>query len=141
MLALARDRTAGAHPYLVTAEHTRWAREVLGTGPLLAPEVKVVLDDDPDRARAIGRQHLAIYLTLPNYTNNLRRLGFDDKDLSEGGSDRLVDAVVIWGDRDEIAARVREHLDAGADHVCVQLLDDNPGLPRAGWRELAALLL
>jgi len=140
MLALARDRTAGAHPYLVTAEHTRWAREVLGTGPLLAPEVKVVLDDDPDRARAIGRQHLAIYLTLPNYTNNLRRLGFDDKDLSEGGSDRLVDAVVIWGDRDEIAARVREHLDAGADHVCVQLLDDDPGLPRAGWRELAALL-
>jgi probable F420-dependent oxidoreductase len=141
MLALARDRTAGAHPYLVTAEHTRWAREELGTGPLLAPEVKVVLSDDPDLARAIGRQHLAIYLTLPNYTNNLRRLGFDDKDLSDGGSDRLVDAVVVWGDREEIAARVREHLDAGADHVCVQLLDDDPALPRAGWRELAALLL
>ena len=141
MLELAGDRTAGAHPYLVPVEHTRYARGVLGTGPLLAPEVKVVLEDDPERARAIGRKHLAIYLTLPNYTNNLRRLGFDDKDLSDGGSDRLVDAVIIWGDRDEIAGRVKEHLDAGADHVCVQLLDEAAGLPRAGWRELAAVLL
>jgi probable F420-dependent oxidoreductase len=141
MLELARERTAGAHPYLVPPEHTRLAREVLGAGPLLAPEVKVALEVDPARARAIARQHLAIYLTLPNYTTNLRRLGFGDEDLSPPGSDRLVDAVVAWGDADRIAARVREHFDAGADHVCVQLLTDEPGLPRAGWRALAAILL
>jgi len=141
MLDLAGDRTAGAHPYLVPVEHTRQARERLGTGPLLAPEVKVVLEEDPDRARAIARKHLAIYFGLPNYTNNLRRLGFDDDDLTNGGSDRFVDAVVAWGGGDRVSARVRDHLDAGADHVCVQLLDDEPGLPRAGWRELAKLLV
>jgi len=138
MLELARERTAGAHPYLVTPEHTRFAREVLGPGPLLAPEVKVVLDRDATRARAVARQHLAIYLGLPNYTNNLRRFGFGDDDIADGGSDRLVDAVVAWGDGPVVAARVREHLDAGADHVCIQLLTDGPAIPSAGWRELAA---
>ena len=141
MLELARDRTAGAHPYLVTADHTRFAREHLGPGSLLAPEVKVVLDRDPTSARAVARQHLAIYLGLPNYTNNLRRFGFGDDDIADGGSDRLVDAVVAWGDGPAVAARVREHLDAGADHVCIQLLSAEPGLPRAGWRDLAAAVL
>src|SRR5271169_1321160 len=131
MLELARDRTAGAHPYLVTPEHTRFARSVLGVGPLLAPEVKVVLERDPAAARAVARTHLAIYMGLPNYTNNLKRFGFADSDFADGGSDRLVDAVVAWGDVASVAARVREHLDAGADHVCVQLLTDSPGLPRA----------
>ncbi len=141
MLELARDRTAGAHPYLVTADHTRFAREHLGPGSLLAPEVKVVLDRDPTSARAVARQHLAIYLGLPNYTNNLRRFGFGDDDIAGGGSDRLVDAVVAWGGGPAVAARVREHLDAGADHVCIQLLSADPGMPRAGWRDLAAAVL
>jgi len=141
MLELARDRSAGAHPYLVPAEHTRYAREVLGPGPLLAPEVKVALEEDAAAARALARKHLAIYLTLPNYTNNLRRFGFGDDDLTPPGSDRLVDAVVAWGNGVAVRKRVKEHLDAGADHVCVQLLSDEPGLPRAGWRELASALL
>ncbi len=138
MLELARDRSAGAHPYLVTPEHTRFARDILGPGPLLAPEVKVALEQDAGRARALARQHLAIYLQLPNYTNNLRRFGFGDDDLSGAGSDRFVDAVVAWGNGRTVQKRVQEHLDAGADHVCVQLLTEEAGLPRAGWRELAA---
>jgi probable F420-dependent oxidoreductase len=138
VLKLAAERTAGAHPYLVPPEHTRMAREVLGPGPLLAPDQKVVLETDAERARTIGRQGLAIYLRLPNYTNNLKRLGFTDDDIAEPGSDRLVDALIAWGDLDTIAARVRAHLDAGATHVCVQALTDTPGaLPRAAWRELA----
>jgi len=140
MLALARERTAGAHPYLVTPSHTRFAREVLGTGPLLAPEIKVVLERDPGAARTVARTHLAIYMGLPNYTENLKRFGFAEADFADGGSDRLVDAVVAWGDVASVAARVREHLDAGADHVCVQLLTADAGLPRAGWRELAGAL-
>jgi probable F420-dependent oxidoreductase len=139
MLALSRDRTAGAHPYLVTAEHTRAAREVLGPGPLLAPEVKVVLDTDPDRARALARRHLEMYLRLENYISNLHRLGFGEEDLRSGGSDRLVDAVVAWGDADAVARRVAEHHDAGADHVCVQVVSEQ-ARPRRAWRELAAAL-
>lgn len=142
MLALAAERTAGAHPYLVTPEHTRRAREVLGDRALLAPEAKVVLERDATRARAIAREHLAIYLDLPNYTRNLARLGFTDEDLSDGGSDRLVDAVVAWGDLDTVAARVREHHDAGANHVCVQVLgQDRTSLPRDAWRALAPAVL
>jgi probable F420-dependent oxidoreductase len=142
MLELARERTAGAHPYLVSPEHTAAAREVLGDGPLLAPEQKVVLETDPDTARAVARQHLAVYLRLPNYTNNLLRTGFSEDDLAGGGSDRLVDGIVVWGDLDAVAGRVRAHHDAGADHVCLQvLLADAPVFPRPEWRRLAGALL
>lgn len=102
----------------------------------------MVLESDPELAREIARRHTSRYLRLPNYTNNLRRLGFDDEDLAGSGSDRLVDAVVAWGDEDTIVSRVRAHLDAGADHVCVQVLDpDRRGLPAAQWRRLAPVLL
>ncbi|KPM53030.1 F420-dependent oxidoreductase [Frankia sp. R43] len=138
MLGLAARRSAGAHPYLVTPEHTRMAREILGPGALLAPEQKIVLETDPARARAIGRAALSIYLELPNYTNNLRRLGFTDADLAAGGSDRLVDALIAWGDLDSIRTRLEEHCAAGADQVAVQILTDNKQLPRAQWRILAA---
>jgi probable F420-dependent oxidoreductase len=141
MLELARDRSAGAHPYLVTAGHTAVARETLGVGPLLAPEVKVALETDPDKARALARQHLAIYMGLPNYTNNLKRFGFTEADFADGASDRLVDAVVAWGDGAAVKQRVQEHFDAGADHVCIQLLTEEPGVPRQGWRDLAAAVL
>ncbi|GAA4614028.1 LLM class F420-dependent oxidoreductase [Actinoallomurus liliacearum] len=141
MLELARDRTAGAHPYLVTPEHTERARQVLGPDRLLAPEVKVVLDTDPERARATARQHLGFYMKLPNYTNNLLRLGFTEDDFADGGSDRLVDAVVAWGDVEAVRRRVDAHRDAGADHAALQVLtDDRSGLPRAQWRELATAL-
>ncbi|HLH69998.1 MAG TPA: LLM class F420-dependent oxidoreductase [Candidatus Dormibacteraeota bacterium] len=142
MLELARDRTAGAHPYLVTVEHTRRARELLGPGRLLAPEQSVVLEVDPARARAVARQHLAMYLQAPNYTNNWLRLGFTPGDLENGGSDRLVDEVVAWGDLEAIAERVNRHLEAGADHVCVQVARDDgrATLPREEWRRLATLL-
>ncbi len=136
MLELARARSAGAHPYFVPVEHTRRAREALGPR-LLAPEQAVVLESDPGRARAIARAHVERYLGLPNYVNNLRWLGFTEDDLR--GSDRLVDAVVAWGDEAAIAVRVREHLAAGADHVCIQVL--NGGLPRAEWRRLAPALV
>jgi probable F420-dependent oxidoreductase len=140
MLELARDRALGAHPYLVTPEHTRRAREILGVEKFLAPEQGVVLEADPDRARAIAREHLSVYLGLPNYTNNLRRLGFSDEDLSDGGSDRLVDEVVAWGSVDEIRERIDAHREAGADQVVIQVLTDRDELPRAEWRELAPAL-
>jgi probable F420-dependent oxidoreductase len=123
VVRLAAERTAGAHPYLVTPEHTARAREILGAGPLLAPEQKVVLDTDAEKARSLGRERLAPYLRLENYTNNWRRLGFTDADLAAGGSDRLVDAMVAWGDEEAIRARVAEHFAAGADQVAVQVLD------------------
>jgi probable F420-dependent oxidoreductase len=141
MLAASRDRAAGAHPYLTTPEHTRKAREILGAGPLLAPEVKVVLDTDPDRARVTARDHLALYLRLPNYTGNLLRLGFVEDDLRDGGSDRLVDAVFAWGDLDAVRDRVAAHHQAGADHVALQVITaDRTQLPRRQWRELAAVV-
>jgi probable F420-dependent oxidoreductase len=141
MLELARQRTAGAHPYLVTPAHTQRAREALGPGHLVAPEQGVVLETDPAAARAIARQHLSRYMVAPNYVNNWRRLGMGDEDLLDGGSDRLVDALVAWGDESAIAARVQEHRDAGADHVCVQVLTDQPAeLPRREWRALAPAL-
>ena len=140
MLDLARDRSAGAHPYLVTPEHTRQARAALGEGRLLAPEQGVVLEADPARARAIARQHLARYLLAPNYVNSWLRLGFTPDDLADGGSDRLVDALIAWGDVDAIWERIAEHYQAGADHVCIQALTDEPtALPRAAWRALASL--
>jgi len=124
MLELARDRADGAHPYFVPASHTPLAREALGPGKLLIPEQAVVLSTDPDQARRIARGHMQVYLQLPNYVNNLKRLGYTDEDISAGGSDRLVDAIVAWGDEAAIAARVREHRDAGADHVLLQPLGD-----------------
>jgi probable F420-dependent oxidoreductase len=142
MLTLARERAAGAHPYLTTPEHTQRAREILGADRLLAPEQRVVLETDRAAARELGRRHLAVYLRLPNYTNNLRRLGFTDDDLAGGGTDRLVDSLVAWGDEDTIARRVREHRDAGADHVCIQVVTpDRNSLPRQAWRRLAPALV
>lgn len=139
MLELARTRAAGAHPYNVTPEHTAEARAALGPDALVLPEHAVALTTDADRARRLGRAHLATYLGLPNYTNNLRRLGFGDDDFAGGGSDRLVDALVAWGDVAAIEARIRDHRDAGADHVCIQVLIEE-GLPREEWRELAPAL-
>jgi probable F420-dependent oxidoreductase len=140
MLELARTRSAGAHPYNVTPEHTAQARRALGPEGWLLPEQAVALTTDSDLARKLGRDHLTHYFALPNYTNNLRRLGFGDADFSAGGSDRLVDALVAWGDEDTIASRVREHMDAGADHVCIQVLSEEGLLPRRAWRELAPAL-
>jgi probable F420-dependent oxidoreductase len=140
MLELARERSAGAHPYLGTVEHTRRAREVLGAGPLLAPEQAVVLETDPERARAIAREYLTIYLQAPNYTNNWLRLGFTPDDLTGGGSDRLVDALVAWGSLDTIRERVAQHFHAGADHVCLQVLTaDRAAMPHGEWQTLASL--
>ncbi len=141
MLALARDRSAGAHPYLVTVEHTALARDVLGPDRLLAPEQAVVVEADPVRARMIGRQHLAPYLQLPNYTNNWLRLGFTAEDLAGGGGDRLIDGLVAWGTTEAIRNRIAEHYRAGADHVCIQVkTEDGTRLPRDEWRTLAAAL-
>jgi len=141
MLALAGERTRGAHSYYVPPEHTAFARDVLGPGPLLAPEQKVILESDPTTAREIARANIAGYLSLPNYANNLRRLGFADDDIAQC-SDRVVDAIVAWGDEDAVRTRVQAHLDAGADHVCVQVLpSDDPARIRADWHTLAAALL
>ena len=139
MLELARTRAAGAHPYNVTPDHTAQARSALGPDALVLPEQAVALTTDPDRGRRLGRQHLEHYLSLPNYTNNLRRLGFGDDDFAGGGSDRLIDALVAWGDVDAIASRVQQHRDAGADHVCIQVVIEE-GFPKEEWRELAPAL-
>ncbi|MCE3033071.1 MULTISPECIES: LLM class F420-dependent oxidoreductase [Streptomyces] len=142
MLQLAGDRAAGAIPYLVTPEHTAQAREILGQGPLLAPEFKVVLEQNPTRAREIARAYLARYLELPNYTDNFLRLGFDESDVTGGGSDRLIDAVFAWGDDDRIRRRVHAFHEAGADHVALQVVTEETGrtIPREQWRRLALLL-
>lgn len=138
---LAGERSLGAHPYLVTPEHTRLARDVLGAGPLLAPEQKVVLSIDEDEVRRIAGPVVEFYLRLPNYVNNLRRIGFTDDDVRGSGSQRLVDALIAWGDPEAVAARVAEHHAAGADHVCVQVLTGRGGLPREQWRALAPALV
>lgn len=126
MLTLAAERTSGAHPYFVPVEHTRFAREVLGPDAFLAPEQAVVPEADPETARRIARVHTARYLAADNYRRNLQRMGRRDPDLAGGGSDSLVDAVVAWGDDDTIAARIRSHLDGGADHVAVQVFTEDP---------------
>ena len=142
MLELARTRTAGTHPYLVTPELTAMARAGMGPDGLVASEVGVVLETDPSKAREIARLHLQTYLALPNYANNWKRHGFTDDDIADGGSDRLVDALIGWGDEAAIAARVQQHRDAGADHVCVQVLTSDPrALPVDEWRTLAPVLL
>lgn len=142
MLGLSRDRAAGSHPYLVTPEHTADARAILGEGPLLAPELKVVLETDPDRARTLARDSLARYLELPNYTNNFQRYGFTEHDFSDGGSDRLIDALFAWGDDGRIRARIDAFHSAGADHVALHVVTDGhqAALPRAEWRRVAELL-
>jgi probable F420-dependent oxidoreductase len=141
MLALSAERAVGAHPYFVPVEHTARARQTLGEGPLLAPEVTVVLESDPGQARKLARTFTTGYLALPNYANNLRTLGFVEDDLAGGGSDRLVDAIVGWGDVDAVAARVKAHVEAGADHVCVQVVSaGRDEFPLAEYRALAPAL-
>ena len=142
MLRLAAERAGGAHPYFVPPEHTARAREILGSDRLLAVEQAVVLETDSTKAREIARAHASRYLALPNYANNLRRLGFGDEDLVGGGSKRLVDAIVAWGDMTAVIERVRAHQSAGANHVCVQVLPPDPqALPIREWREVASALL
>jgi probable F420-dependent oxidoreductase len=141
MLRLAAEHADGAHTYLVTPEHTARARHILGPSKLLVPEQAVILETDKARAHEIGRRHLRRYLTLPNYTDNLHRLGYTNDDLDHHGSDRLVDALVAWGDEAAIAERLHQHHQAGADHVCIQVLDpDFRGLPLTQWRRLATIL-
>jgi probable F420-dependent oxidoreductase len=141
MLELAAERADGAHPYFVPVEHTAMARERLGSGAFLAVEQTAVIDSDPARAREVARAFSQRYLSLENYANNLRRLGWSDDDIAGGGSDRLIDAVVAQGPVEAVAERVRAHLDAGADHVCVQLRSRDPrDLCAAGYRELLEAL-
>jgi probable F420-dependent oxidoreductase len=140
MLDLAAARTAGTHPYFVPVAHTRVARERVGPGRLVAPEVACVVDTDPARARAVARDYAKLYLGLRNYTQNLLELGFTEADLADGGSDRLIDAVIPQGSAEQIAEVVHAHLDAGADHVCLQPLGEE-GIPRASWTALAKVLV
>lgn len=140
MLGLAATRAGGAHPYLVTPDHTRYAREQLGEGPLLLPEQTVLLTTDRDEARSVGTDWLRSYLALPNYRNNLLRTGFTEEEV-ETVSDRLFDAIIAWGDEQTVLSRVQQHLDAGADHVCVQVLTADPReFPRDQWRRLSRAL-
>lgn len=143
MLELAATRASGAHPYLTTPEHTERARKLMGDGPLLAPEQMVVLETDGQKARAIARAMLTVYLRAPNYVRNLRTLGFGDSDWADpaAASDRLVDAIVAWGTAEEVATRVTEHFEAGADHVCIQVLRGDMEIPLGEWRALGELLL
>jgi probable F420-dependent oxidoreductase len=141
MLELSATRARGAHPYLATPDHTREAREVLGDGPLLLPELTVVLTENREEARAIGSDWLRAYIGLPNYGNRLLRSGFTADDVSSV-SDRVFDAIIAWGDEEAVQRRVNEHRAAGADHVCVQVLTaDQREFPREQWRRLAAALL
>jgi len=140
MLALSAARTRGAHPYLVTPEHTAYARSVVGQGPLLLPEQGVILCDTYDEARRIGTDTLRAYLSMPNYANNMLRSGFSEEDVTQV-TDRLFDALIAWGDEEAVMRRVAEHHAAGADHVCVQVLTDDPrAFPREQWRRLAAAI-
>jgi probable F420-dependent oxidoreductase len=140
MLELSANRSRGAHPYLVTPDHTRYAREHLGDGPLLLPEQTVLLTKDETEARKLGTDWLRAYLALPNYANNLLRSGFTQEDVTSV-SDRLFDAIIAWGDEETVLRRVNEHLAAGADHVCVQVLTADPTeFPREQWRRLGAAL-
>ncbi len=140
MLDLAAERSLGTHPYFTTPEHTRFARERVGPGALVAPELAVVVETDAERAREDARAYAASYLRMSNYTSNLMRFGFTERDIADGGSDRLIDAVIPHGSAERIAEAVREHLDAGADHVCLQPLGHGPA-PVEDYRPLAAALL
>ncbi len=145
MLELAGRRAGGAHPYNVTPQHTAMARDILGPTRQLLPEQAVALTTDAGEARRIGRDFLHHYLSLPNYANNLRRIGFTEDDLADGGSNRLIDGLIAWGDEEAIAARVKDHLDAGADSVCIQVVSEGgiagmTAVPRPVWRALAPAL-
>jgi probable F420-dependent oxidoreductase len=140
MLELARDRTAGTHTYFVPVEHTRAARERLGPDKLIATELACVVDSDPVRAKATARDYAKLYLGLRNYVQSLLQFGFTDDDVANGGSDRLIDAIIPQGSAEEIASVVHAHLDAGADHVCLQPLGEE-GIPRNGWTALAKALI
>jgi probable F420-dependent oxidoreductase len=140
MLDLAKERSLGTHPYFIDVQHTRFARERLGDGPLVAPEVAVVVEADPETARRHAREYAKLYLGLTNYTNNLLRFGYTEQDIADGGSDRLIDAVIPHGNPEQIADAIRAHLDAGADHVCLQPLGHGPE-PLEDFRALAAALL
>jgi probable F420-dependent oxidoreductase len=138
VLELARQRTAGSHPYFVPVDHTRYARQALGPGPVLAVEQTVLLETDPAAARQTARAFMAAYFNFPNYVNNLLRHGFTEDDIRDGGSDRLVDAIVAWGDEQAIHDRVAAHHAAGADHVCIQVLGPSAqGMALEEWRRLA----
>ena len=143
MLKLAADKADGAHPYFVPPEHTVVARSILGPDKILAPEQMVVLDTDRTRASRPPRAGMKVYMRLPNYINNLKQFGFTDTDAADGGSERLVDAIVVIGDVDAALARIQAHFDAGADHVCVQAYTgtERTGFPRAEWRALAPALV
>ena len=142
MLQLAAERTLGGHPYFVPVEHTTVARKELGAGPLLAVEQAAVLSEDPAAARATARRHMKRYLELDNYVNNLRRLGWGDADLADGGSDKLVDAIVVWGGTAAIRSRIDEHRKRGADHICLQVLRaDLKGSPTADLEPIARAVL
>jgi probable F420-dependent oxidoreductase len=141
MLQLSAEKADGAHPYFVPVEHTAQAREIIGPDAILAPEQMVVLEQDREKALAIARQGMAIYLRAPNYVNNLKRYGFTDDDVADGASERLVDAIVATGGVEAAGARVQQHFDAGASHVCVQVLMDNlTDVPETQWAELASAL-
>jgi len=140
MLALSGTHADGAHPYLVSPAHTREARRIMGPGKLLCPEQTVVADTDATRARRIARAWLSRYLALTNYRNNLLRLGFEPADLDDGGSDRLVDATIAWGDAAAIRRRIDEHFAAGADHVCIQALNPDEATPALPDDRLLAAL-
>jgi len=141
MLELAAEKTDGAHPYFTIPEHTVKARDILGAEPLLCPEQAVVLETDPARAREIGRTYTTVYLSQPNYVRNMLRLGFEESELANGGTDAFVDSLVAWGTIDDVVKRVQAHLDAGADHVSVQPLDpERRGVPSKQWKELAPAL-
>ena len=143
MAQLAAERTAGIHPFLVSPDYTAKMRDQLGSDALIAPHQAVVFSTDAEQARGIAREQLGMFIGFDAYRNNLRRLGFTDGDLVPGGSDRLIDALIAWGDEEAIARRIREQLDAGADHVAVQVLPTAPGdngLPLPDWRRLADLI-
>lgn len=140
MLELSAEAADGAHPYFVPVEHTVIAREAIGPDKMLAVEQMIVLETDPTKAREIARKHMAVYLGLPNYANNLMRLGFSEEELTNA-DDRVVDAIVAWGSLDDVLARVKAHQDAGANHVCVQILEDGTDLPMDAWAEVGAALL
>jgi probable F420-dependent oxidoreductase len=141
MLRLSAEKADGAHPYFVPVEHTAYAREILGPDPILAPEQMVVLDTDRERALDVARKGMAVYLRAPNYVNNLKRHGFTDDDVADGGSERLVDAIVAVGDVATAVRRVEDHFAAGASHVSVQVLQDNfTDVPDSAWSELSSAL-
>lgn len=142
MLRLSAERADGAHPYMTIAEHTARAREIIGPGKLLVPEQAFVLTDDPAEARRVGRAHMAWYLGVENFRNSLLWQGFTEDDLAGGGSDRMIDAIVAWGDEDVVRRRVKEHFDAGADHVCVQAVSVDPlDLGIESYRRVAPAVL